>query len=108
MKTKSAVLIAIAGALLLPIAGYAADAEPPTTTKQFVKDSVITTKIKTQLAASLPSTVVHIQVDTDDKGAVTLTGTSQTQAAADKAVAIAKAVQGVTSVDNQIKIYPYK
>ncbi len=108
MKSKSAALIFIAGALSLPIAGYAAETDPPTTTKQFVKDSIITTKIKTQLAASLPSTVVHIQVDTDDKGAVTLSGTSQNQAAADKAVSIAQAVTGVTSVNNLIQIYPYK
>ncbi len=98
----------LAGALMLPIIGYTADADPPSSTKQFVKDSVITTKIKTQLAAALPSTLVHIQVDTDAKGAVTLSGTAQNQDAADKAVAIAKAVNGVTSVDNLIKIYPYK
>jgi hyperosmotically inducible protein len=55
-------------------------------------------------AAGLPS-LIHISVDTDDKGAVTLSGTAPNQAAVDKAVSIAKGVKGVTSVDNLIKIY---
>ena len=105
MNTKLAASCFLAGALMLPIIGYAADTDPPTTTKQFVKDSAITTAIKAKMtAAGLPS-LIHISVDTDDKGAVTLSGDAPNQAAVDKAVSIAKGVKGVTSVDNLIKIY---
>ena len=39
-----------------------------------VKDSVITTKIKAGLAAEEMFSLVHISVDTDHEGAVTLSG----------------------------------
>jgi hyperosmotically inducible protein len=70
----------------------------------FVKDSVITTKIKTKLAAEKMRSLVHISVDTDANGMVVLSGNTRTQDAADKAVAIARATEGVTSVQNHIKI----
>ena len=50
------------------------------------------------------SSLVHIKVDTDNKGMVSLSGTAANQAAVDKAVAIARAVKGVTSVRNDIRI----
>lgn len=100
MKTKLAASCLMAGLLILPIAGYSADSAPTT----FVKDSVITTKVKTDLAAEKLTSLIHIGVDTDQKGAVTLTGTLKTQAASDKAVSITRAVKGVTSVENKIKV----
>ena len=48
--------------------------------------------------------LVHIGVDTDKKGEVMLSGTVKSQAASDKAASIARNVQGVTSVNNQIKV----
>jgi len=50
------------------------------------------------------SSLIHINVETDNKGAVTLSGTVANKTAEDKAVAIAHAVKGVTSVVNHIKI----
>lgn len=101
-KIFTASLVVVA-ALMLPIAGHAADADrsSPTT---YAKDSVITTKIKTLLAEEKLSSLVNINVDTDNKGAVTLTGTAGSQKAVDKAVSIARGVTGVASVDNRIKI----
>jgi hyperosmotically inducible protein len=90
-------------ALLLPMTGYTADASTPSA-GTMVKDSVITTKIKTELAAEKISSLVHISVETDNKGAVILGGTAASKAAVEKAVSIAKGVKGVTSVDNQIKV----
>lgn len=106
MNTKTlAACSLVAGALILPITGYAADSNSehssPTT---LVKDSVITTKIKAELAEEKVSSLVHISVDTDKKGAVTLSGTAANQTAVDKAVSITHAVKGVTSVENHIKI----
>lgn len=103
MKAKLAASCLVAGTLLLPIAGYTADAERSTPT-EYVKDSVITTKIKAQLAEEKLSSLVKINVDTDKHGAVTLSGTAPSQTAVDKAVSIAHGVKGVTSVQNHIKV----
>jgi hyperosmotically inducible periplasmic protein len=112
MNTRLASSCLVAGALMLPVAGYAADpksespppkaSESPVTT--MVKDSVITTKIKAGLAEEKFSSLVSINVDTDNKGMVTLSGTAPNKGAADKAATIARAVTGVTSVQNDIQI----
>ena len=103
MNIKLAASILVAGALLLPITGYSADSVVQSP-KVFVKDSIITTKIKTQLAEEKLASLVKISVDTDDKGMVNLGGTAASQAAADKAASIARGVEGVKSVENHIKI----
>lgn len=91
----------VAGLLLLPVAGHAANDGKTT---EYVKDSVITTKIKAELAAEKMASLVKINVDTDNTGAVRLTGTTTTKGGADRAEAIAKGVTGVTSVKNEIKV----
>jgi hyperosmotically inducible periplasmic protein len=100
IKLASAIVAAI---LLVPIAGYSADSivSAPGT---FVKDSVITTKIKAKLAEEKLSTLVKLSVDTNDQGIVNLGGTAPSQAMADKVVSIARSVEGVKSVENHIKI----
>jgi hypothetical protein len=72
--------------------------------KVFVKDSVITTKIKAQLAAEKLPSLIHVKVATDKDGFVQLKGTAKTQAEIDKAGDIAKGVEGVTFVENDIHI----
>jgi hyperosmotically inducible protein len=105
MYTKLAAGCFVAGALLLPIAGFTADSDADRSSpKSFVKDSVITTKIKAELAEEKMSSLVKIKVDTDNKGIVVLSGTAASKKAADKAVSIARAVKGVTSVENHIRI----
>jgi len=105
MNTKLVTTCFLAGALMLPIAGYTADGDTDRSSpKAFVKDSVITTKIKAELAGEKLSSLVRIKVDTDNKGMVTLSGTAASQNAVDKAVSIARAVKGVTSVQNDIQI----
>ena len=93
----------VAGVLMLPLTSYAADSDSSSATA-FVKDSVITTQVKAELAEKKLSTLVHISVDTDNNGMVVLSGTAPNQNAAIKAVSIARAVKGVTSVENHIKI----
>ncbi len=109
MNTKLVTTCLLAGALMLPIAGYTADRSADSDTdrsapKAFVKDSIITTKIKAELFEERMSSLLHIRVDTDKKGVVVLSGTAENQNAADKAVSIARKVKGVTSVQNNIKI----
>ena len=105
MKFKlTAICFAIA-TLLVPLAARAADADSDRSQPgTFVKDSVITTKIKAKLAGEKLSSLARIQVDTDAKGAVVLSGTARTQEEADKAVSIAHKTEGVTSVKSNIQI----
>ena len=88
------------GLVLSPI--YAMAAEPGAAT--FVKDSVITAKIKTKLAAEIPSAAVRLNVDTDDQGQVWLRGSVDSADVADRAVEIARATEGVKAVKSEIVI----
>ena len=72
----------------------------------FVKDSVITTKVKSKLAAKHLTTLTRIKVDTDENGVVWLSGRAPTQDAVDMATMIAKDTDGVTSVHNGVAIQP--
>jgi hyperosmotically inducible protein len=105
MKIKLATSCFLIGALLAPVIVHAedsdADRKHPAT---FVKDSVITTKIKTKLAAEKMSNLANIKVDTDSKGMVVLSGKVPTQKEADRAVSIARETEGVTSVESKIQI----
>jgi|SRR4030095_3113161 hyperosmotically inducible protein len=105
MKYKLATTCFVIGSMLAPVAAYAADSDKDRSNPaNFVKDSVITTKIKTQLAAEHPGSVKHIQVDTDKDGIVWMTGTANSQDEVDKAVAIARNTDGVKSVHSELKV----
>ena len=105
MNTKLVTSCLVAGALLLPFAGYSADADSNRTSpKAYSKDAVITVKIKEALAEEKLSSLAKIHVDTDNGGRVSLTGTAATQEAADKAVLIAHRTKGVTFVQSTIQV----
>ena len=105
MSSRLATGAVLIGALLLPAAGFAADSDSDRSSpKAFVKDSVITTKIKSKLAAEKLASAVQIKVDTDNKGVVTLSGKAASQEEADKAVSIARGVEGVVAVENRLQI----
>lgn len=72
----------------------------------FVKDSIITTKVKSKLAAKHMSTLTNVKVDTDANGAVWLSGKAPTKDAKDLAAMVAKDTDGVTSVHNDIVVAP--
>lgn len=100
MKTlvKSLLLVS---ALSLPLASFAAEGDSIGTK---VSDSVVTTKVKAVFAADEKVEAMDVGVDTDSDGMVTLSGTADTKAEAEKAVRLAKSVKGVTGVKNDIKI----
>ena len=70
-------------------------------TGEYVDDSVITTKVKTLLAEDDFLKSFQIGVETY-KGTVQLSGFVNMQKAVDKAVEIARSVQGVKSVKNDL------
>lgn len=106
MNSKILTACFVVAALLSPIATRAADDgdKDRKNPVAFVKDSVITTKIKTKLAAEKLSSLAKISVDTDAKGMVVLSGTARSQEAIDKAESIARGTEGVASVQNNIKV----
>lgn len=91
------IAVGAAGAMSV-VAAEAADAGV------YVKDSVITTKVKAKLAAKHMSTLTKVSVDTDKDGVVYLTGTAPTKDASDLAEMIAKDTDGVRSVHNKIAV----
>jgi hyperosmotically inducible protein len=70
----------------------------------YIKDSVITTKIKAKLAEEHLGSMDHIKVDTDKSGIVWMSGTANTQEEVNRAVAIAKNTEGVKSVNSQLTV----
>ena len=84
MKTKLKVISILVGALLAPVAAYATDSDKDrSSASAYVKDSVITTKIKARLAEEKLSNTIHIKVDTENTGYVQLGGTVKSQEVAD-------------------------
>jgi len=95
----------VIGALLGSAAAIADDASSVgTSTVVFVKDSAITTKIKSKLAAEHLTSLGRIHVDTDENGIVWLSGTARSQQAIDKAVSLARDTEHVKSVHNDLTI----
>ncbi len=68
-----------------------------------IDDAAITASISADLAKDPDLSAIKINVDTKN-GVVTLNGPAPTAAAKEKATTIAKAVKGVSSVDNKLVI----
>jgi osmotically-inducible protein OsmY len=87
------------------IATFAACASTRTqeSTGEYVDDSVITTKVKAELAGDDFFKSFEISVETF-KGVVQLSGFVNSQQAVDKAGQIARRVNGVTSVKNNLVV----
>jgi osmotically-inducible protein OsmY len=66
-------------------------------------DAAITTKVKAALAADTQLSALRIEVDTV-AGVVSLTGPAPSADAADRATELAKAVEGVTTVQNKLVV----
>jgi hyperosmotically inducible periplasmic protein len=97
-------MVALVALLTFNVA-FAADSDTDRAHPQtFVKDSVITTKVKASLAADHASNLAKVHVDTDQNGVVWLSGTVESSAIASRAVAIAEKTEGVRAVRNDIKV----
>jgi len=106
MKSTFAISCVLFGTLLAPaVVVVAQDSDTDRThPMEFVKDSAITTAIKTKLAAEHLTSLGRIHVDTDKDGVVWLSGSARSQAAVDKALSIARDTEHVRSVHSEIKI----
>lgn len=70
---------------------------------QSIDDAAITTTIKAKLVADDELKAIDINVDTDG-GIVTLTGAAPSATAVERATTIARGVDGVSNVKNQLTI----
>jgi|GEM_PF-902435 hyperosmotically inducible protein len=108
MKKTPTLTAAVACSLaaLAPFVALATPAPDMESTQPTVviKDSSITSSIKAKLASDPSKGLSHIDVDTDDHGVVTLKGKVPTQDAADRAISIARATEGVRTVKSALKV----
>lgn len=74
-------------------------------TRVYVRDSVITTKVKARLAAEHITSLARIHVDTDANGVVYLSGTAQSQEAIDTAIRLARDTEHVRGVHSDIAVH---
>ena len=99
MSTKKLTAAAFAALLAFPISGMAQQSAGT-----LMRDSAITAKIKAAQAADSTVRATRIDVETDNNGVVTLTGTARSQAEIDRAVELARGVDGVTAVNNNMTL----
>jgi len=101
MKKRNIVIHCLV--LLMLIATFTACASTPkqSGTGEYVDDSVITTKVKSLLAADDFLRSFEISVETY-KGTVQLSGFVNSQKAVNKAGEITRSVKGVTSIKNNL------
>ena len=98
-KVLSAAFLAVT---LVSVVGCASTAQKQGT-GEYVDDAVITTKVKAALVENPLTKAYQIEVETY-KGVVQLSGFVATQAEANKAAELARGVNGVSSVKNDIRI----
>ncbi len=98
-KYLSAVFLA---ATLVSVVGCASTSQQEGT-GQYLDDSVITTKVKAAIFDDATTKVLEINVETF-KGVVQLSGFVSSQAAINKAIEVTRAVSGVKSVKNDMRI----
>jgi hyperosmotically inducible protein len=103
--TRRIGVAAAAAVLGLALAGCNQRTNDPTAESAgaHLDDAVITTKVKTAIATDSQAKGVDTSVETR-KGAVLLSGFVDNQAQADREVQLAKAVEGVTSVDSKLMV----
>ena len=107
MKLTIATAALAAAGMLAGAAVYAQDADVDRGhPKAFVKDSVITTKVKSKLAADHITSLGKIRVDTDADGVVWLSGSAHSKDAVERAVDIARHTDGVRGVHSALVVQP--
>lgn len=96
-------LSAVFAALLLMTSVGCASSQTKEGTGQYVDDSVITTKVKAAILGEPGLKVAEINVETF-KGVVQLSGFVSSREDMDAAVKVARNVNGVTSVKNDMQL----
>lgn len=102
MKSTRPFLAALLGAAMLFALGCAGT-KTQESTGEYLDDSTITTKVKTAMFNEPSLSVAQINVKTH-KSVVQLSGFVDSSADVSKAGSVARAVKGVASVENDLKV----
>lgn len=102
MKFLKYVATFISAVMLATLLGCASTAKHEGT-GEYIDDTVITTKVKSEILEEPGLKSAEINVETF-KGVVQLSGFVSSQAGIDKAVAVARSVKGVKSVKNDMRV----
>jgi len=103
MKKRNVVIHFLVLLMLVATLAACSSTSKQESTGEYIDDSVITTKVKSLLAADDFLKSFKIGVETY-KGTVQLSGFVNSQQAVDKAVQTAWSVKGVTSVKNDLVV----
>lgn len=98
-RHSRAPIVVVAAVLLVPLVAWGCGKAIGDT----LNDATITTRVKTALLNDPEVGVLRIDVDTTS-GVVTLSGAVPSSAQADRAVRIAKTVEGVKDVKSALKV----
>ena len=101
MKKSNTVIRCLLALALVTALAACASTPKQASTGEFIDDSVITTKVKTLLAADNLLKSFQISVETY-RGTVQLSGFVGTKELVEKAEQIAKSVQGVKAIKNDL------
>lgn len=105
IKFVAATACLVLGSFTVAVAAHAEDTDADRSHPvAFVKDSVITTKVKAKLAHAHLRSLKNISVDTDNAGMVVLSGSVRTHKESERAAAIARRTEHVTGVTNNLQI----
>jgi hypothetical protein len=99
LKRLSAIFLVLAFASVLGCAG----GPQKESTSEYVTDSWITTKVKAALVEDQLVKATEVNVETF-KGTVQLSGFVSSNAAMDQAMYVARGIEGVTSVKNDMRV----
>lgn len=102
MNTKPILASILVAAVAAPVTAVAQESAASSPQAQFVTDPAITSAVKERLEASHVVSLPQLRIDADRDGVVWLSGTTQTQEAADRAVEIARNADGVVEVKSVI------
>ena len=102
MKTTNRFAAFLFSLIFVAVAGCASTPKSEGT-GEYVDDALITAKVKTELVQDPDVKATEVNVETF-KGVVQLSGFVGSQAAANKAVQIARSVKGVKSVKNDMRL----
>lgn len=102
MKSSKNIFVALLAVVMLALAGCASTPKSEGTA-EYVEDSVITGKVKAVFVNDPALKAREINVETF-KGVVQLSGFVSSEAEAQRAVAVAKGIKGVSSVKNDMRL----
>jgi osmotically-inducible protein OsmY len=95
--------IAFLAALLMATMVGCASTNKQSSTGEYIDDTVITTKVKAAILEDKQLKVTEINVETF-KGVVQLSGFVSTQQDINRAATLARSIEGVTSVKNDMRV----